>query len=256
MKKLLSVILAVMVIALTIVPVAAASDSFVPSIEMKEAPKIIMQVDSKGNEVAAIIYDKDGHEIIGVPEDAVIITPSSAADEASNAIKEALQAAQKQITNASSLSELTSEVLDFLNKNYPELNVNDLVISQLFDIRLSDEYASYLKDDAYFTIKLDLGESFLILLMLQNDNWSVGKDYKLDGNALTLNLKAPTQLALAKSDYSPDGIKTNTDKANAATTSPQTGNYTNILLISLGVLFAVGAVLLMVMFVKNKKASK
>lgn len=256
MKKLLSVILAVMVIALAIVPVAAAADSFVPSIEMKEAPGIIMQLDSQGNEVAAIIYDKDGHELIGVPEDGVIITPSSAVAEANAAIKEALQAAQSQITNAASLSDLTSEVLDFLNKNYPELSVDDLLISQLFDIRLSDEYASYLTDDAYFTIKLDLSESFLMFLMMQNNTWSVGKDYKLDGNALTLNLQAPTQLALVKSNYTPDGITTNTDKANASTTSPQTGNYTNILLISLGVLFAAGAVLLAVMFVKSKKASK
>lgn len=256
MRKLLSVILAIMVIALTVVPVAAAADSFVPSIEMKETPGIIIQTDSKGNNVAAIIYDKDGHEIIGVPEDAIIITPLSGADEASEAIKEALKAAQKNINDVTNLGELTDEIMEFLKKNYPELDIDDLVVSQLFDIRLNDEYAAYLTDDAYFTVKLDLSESFLLFLMMQNNLWSVGKDYKLDGNVLTLSLKKPTQIALVKSNYSPDGITTDADKNNAATTSPQTGSYTNVLLISLGVLFAAGAVLLMIMFVKNKKASE
>lgn len=250
MKKVFSIILAVMVMVIAVVPAAAASNSFVPSIEAKDGPKIVLQTDSKGNKVAAIIYDKDGHEITGVPEGAVIITPLSAANEADSAIKEALEYAHKQITDADNLGDLTAEVNEYLKKNYPEMNLDDLTVSQLFYIRLNDEYSKYLTDGAYFTVKLDFGESFLFYLMSQNNKWSLGKDYKVDGSVVTLNLSAPTQIALIKSNYSPAGVPAN--KNNAQTTSPQTGNYTNILLITLGVLFAAGAVLLIVIYARGK----
>ena len=51
MKKMFSILLAVMIIAMTVIPAAAASDSFVPSIEGKYSPTIVLQTDSKGNSV-------------------------------------------------------------------------------------------------------------------------------------------------------------------------------------------------------------
>lgn len=254
MKKMFSILLAVMIIAMTVIPAAAASDSFVPSIEEKYSPTIVLQTDSKGNSVAAIIYDKDGHEITGVPEGSVIITPLSDADDAANAIKEALYYAQKQIQDADNLGDLTDEVNVYLKEHYPEMSLDDLVVSQLFDVRLDDEYSKYLTDGAYFNVKLDLGESFLFALLSQDKVWSLCKDYKLDGSVVTLNLSAPTQVALVKSNYSPSGVPSN--KNNAEVKSPQTGDYTNILLISLGVLSAVGAALFIVMFARSKHTKK
>lgn len=249
MKKMISIIMALMIIMLAVVPAAAASDSFVPSIEAKNGPQTVTQTDSKGENAAAIIYDKDGHEIIAVPEDALIITPIADLNNASDAIKEALKHAQEQITNAGNLSDLTSEVESYLKKNYPDISLEDLAVSQLFDIRLNDEYSKYLTNGAYFRVKLDLGESFIFFLMSQDKAWSLGKDYAVDGNSLTLDLTGPTQIALVKSNYSSSLPE---DKNNTETTSPQTGNYTNILLITLGVLFVAGAALLVVMLVRSK----
>lgn len=254
MKKIFSILLAVMIIAMTVIPAVAASDSFVPSIEGKFGPTIVLQTDSKGNSVAAIIYDKDGHEIIGVPEGSVIITPLSGAADAIDAIKEALAYAHKQISDADNLGALSDEVNSYLKEHYPEMSLDDLVVSQLFDIRLDDEYSKHLTDGAYFNVKLDFGESFLFLLLSQDKAWNLCKDYKVDGNVATLNLSGPTQIALVKSNYSPAGVPS--DKNNADVKSPQTGDYANVLLISLGVLFAVGAALLIVMFAKNKYTKK
>lgn len=254
MKKVSSIIMTIVIIMMAIMPAAAASDSFVPSIDAKDGPKIIMQTDSKGNEVAAIIYDKDGHEIIGVPDGAVIVTPVSDLNGAADAIKEALTYANKQINDSGNLGDLTDELAAYLKQHYPEMNLNDLVVSQLFDIRLDDEYSKYLADGAYFRVMLDVGESFILYLMSQNQVWSLGKDYKVDGDIVTLDLTGPTQIALVKSNYTG---AVPADKNEAQTTSPQTGNYTNVLLITLGVLFAAGAALLIVMLVRSKsKAAK
>lgn len=249
-----SILLAVMILAMTVIPAAAASNSFVPSIEGKYSPKIVLQTDSKGNSAAAIIYDKDGHEITGVPESAVIITPLSGTDDAANAIKEALDYAQKQIKDADNLGDLTDEVNAYLKEHYPDISLDDLVVSQLFDVRLDDEYSKYLNDGAYFNVKLDFGESFLFFLLSKDKDWSLCKDYKVDGSVVTLNLSEPTQVALVKSNYSPSGVPSN--KNDSEVKSPQTGDYTNVLLISLGVLSAVGAALFIVMFARNKHTKK
>lgn len=249
MKKLCSLVMMVLIIMMAVVPVSAASDSFVPSIDAKEGPTIINQTDSKGNQVGAIIYDKDGHEIIGVPVDSIIITTLAGASDAEAAIKEALEYARKTIVGATTLADLTDEVNKYLNENYPEIKLEDLVVSQLFDIRLDDEYSKYLVDDAYFNIKLDLGESFLFFLIAQNQNWELGKDYTINGTTITLNLKAASQLALVKTNAS---SSVPADKNNADVVSPQTGNYTEVLFITLGVLFAICAALMVTMFVKNR----
>lgn len=254
MKKIFSLLLTVMLIAVATLPAVAASDSFVPSIDAKSGPAIIMQTDSKGNSVGAIIYDKDGHEIIGVPKDAVIITPVSGAADAVDAIKEALTHAQKQITDADNLDALTNKVSSYLKEHYPEISLDDLLVSQLFDIRLDDKYSKYLTDGAYFNVKLDFGESFLFFLLSQDKEWTLCKNYKIDGNVVTLDLFGPTQVALVKSNYSPAGVPS--DKNDTDVKSPQTGDYTNILLISLGVLFAAGAALFIVMFVRNEHTKK
>lgn len=248
MKKVFAIILAIMVVMTAAIPASAASDSFVPSIEQKDGPKIISQTDSKGNEVYAIIYDKDGHEIIGVPEDSIIITPISGAANSEKIIKDALEYAYQQIKDADNIGDLTSEVNDYIKKNYPEMSLNDLLVSQLFDIRLTDEYSKHLTDGSYFRIKLDFGESFLFYLMSYDKTWSIAKDYKMEGGVVTLDLSGATQIALVKSNYTPAV----SDKNNAQTTSPQTGNYTTVLWIALGVLFACAATVLVVMYVKKR----
>ena len=248
MKKLFTMILVVLLTLTAVVSVSAAQDSFVPSVDVKDGPKVVLQTDSNGNSVAAIIYDKNGHETGSVAQGGIIITPLSGMNSAPDKVKNALQNAFNQINAADDLGELSKEIADYIKDNNLDVEIKDLVVSQLFDVRLDDEYLELLEVGGSFTEQLNVDESFLFLLMLQGNEWAICKDYTVNGNIVTLTLTGPTQIALVKSNYSgPDdpGIQ-----------SPQTSDYTTGLSISLGVLFAVGAVLLVVVYTKSKRTKK
>ncbi|MDD6251375.1 MAG: hypothetical protein PUA85_01845 [Oscillospiraceae bacterium] len=248
MKKLFTMIMVVLLTLTAVVSVSAAQDSFVPSVDVKDGPKVVLQTDSNGNSVAAIIYDKNGHETGSVAQGGIIITPLSGMNSAPDKVKNALQSAFNQINATDDLGELSKEIADYIKDNNLDVEIKDLVVSQLFDIRLDDEYLELLEDGGSFTVQLNVDESFLFLLMLQGNEWAICKDYTVNGNIVTLTLTGPTQIALVKSNYSaPDdpGIQ-----------SPQTSDYTTGLFISLGVLFAVGAVLLVVVYTKSKRTKK
>ena len=248
MKKLFTMILVVLLTLTAVVSVSAAQDSFVPSVDVKDGPKVVLQTDSNGNSVAAIIYDKNGHETGSAAQGGVIITPLSGMNSAPDKVKNALQNAFNQINATDDLGELSKEIADYIKDNNLDVEIKDLVVSQLFDIRLDDEYLELLEDGGSFTVQLNVDESFRFLLMLQGDEWAICRDYTVNGIIVTLTLTGPTQIALVKSNYSaPDdpGIQ-----------SPQTSDYTTGLSISLGVLFAVGAVLLVVVYTKSKRTKK
>ena len=253
MKKLFTMILVVLLTLTAVVSVSAAQDSFVPSVDVKDGPKVVLQTDSNGNSVAAIIYDKNGHETGSVAQGGVFITPLSGMNSAPDKVKNALQNALNQINAADDLGELSKEIADYIKDNNLDVEVKDLVVSQLFDIRLDDEYLELLEDGGSFTVQLNVDESFLFLLMLQGNEWAICKDYKVNGSIVTLTLTGPTQIALVKSSYSPSG---NLPGDEPGIQSPQTSDYTTGLFISLGVLFAVGAVLLVVVYTKSKRTKK
>ena len=188
MKKLFTMILVVLLTLTAVVSVSAAQDSFVPSVDVKDGPKVVLQTDSNGNSVAAIIYDKNGHETGSVAQGGIIITPLSGMNSAPDKVKNALQNAFNQINAADDLGELSKEIADYIKDNNLDVEIKDLVVSQLFDIRLDDEYLELLEDGGSFTVQLNVDESFLFLLMLQGNEWAICKDYKVNGSIVTLTL--------------------------------------------------------------------
>lgn len=253
MKKLFSIVLVFMIAVIAVVPAFAASDSFVPSIEAKDNPTLISQVDSKGNQVGGIIYDSNGNEVVGIPEDAIIITSYANADSASDEIKQALESAYDRIIKTGNMGSLVGNLQDYMSKNYPDIDIDDLLVSQLFDIRLKDEYSKYLVNGAYLEVKLDLSESFLFLIMAQENNWILGKDYRIEGNNLILRLTGSTQIATIKAKTSSN---VPADKNNADVVSPKTGDNTNPIFVILGGAFAVFAVVFIAAYAKNKSNTR
>lgn len=142
MKKLVTLLLAVMLMATIVVPAYAVD--FLPSVVAKPAPEVIPMPGDDGGEYAAIIRDEDGNMVIGVPFGDLIITPYSQAATAAPVIREMLESSYAQLKAANSLSELSDQLDDVVHELYEDISVDDLVVRDLFDISVTGTYQEYL----------------------------------------------------------------------------------------------------------------
>ena len=145
MKKLATLLLAVVLMMTTALPAFAAE--FTPSVEGKAAPEIIPQIGKDGKEYAAIIRDADGNEVMGVPIGELIVTPVSQTDEADAKIRETLESAYAQLKSVSSLTELSHQLETVIKAFSPDMTVDDLVVRDLFDVSVTGTCAEYLAVD-------------------------------------------------------------------------------------------------------------
>ena len=158
-KKLSALLLTAALVCVSAVP--AFADNFTPSVTQKEAPKVVATKTADGTEVGAIIYDKDGNEVEGVPMDQIKIVPISSS-EASDELKKA----NDEIKNAASLKDICPEVETTLAGITSDVKVEDLVVSDLFDVILPEEAQKKLEEDGNtITLKFDLGAKQGELLM-------------------------------------------------------------------------------------------
>lgn len=154
-KKLSALLLAVVLVTALSVPAFAAE--FTPSVEAKPAPEIETQIGSDGKAYVAIIRDKNGDEVVGIPSGSLIVTPVSEADEAPAEIKAQLKAAYAQMNSVDSLTDLSPDLKEVIKEVSPGITVNDLVVRDLFDVSVDGEFAEHLaKDGNSITIRFIL----------------------------------------------------------------------------------------------------
>lgn len=181
MKKTIRVLAAVLVVAAMSVSVCA--ENFTPSVEQKGAPSVVTVKDSNQNDVVALIQDESQNEVYGVPAGKLIVTPFAEAEKAGAEIEKMLTDAYKQITEAKTLGDLTTDLNDAVAKlkeemGIKELKVEDLVVRDLIDVSLDAELkAQYLKDGNTISVTFDLGmkadEPLLVLHNYEADKWEV-----------------------------------------------------------------------------------
>ena len=158
-KKLSALLLTTVLVCASAVPVFA--DNFTSSVTQKEAPTIETVKMADGTEVGAIIYDKDGKEVEGVALDDIVITPISS-DKASDELKEA----NDEIKAAASLKDICADIETTLAKTGSDAKVEDLVVSDLFDVQLPEEAEKLLQEEGNtITIRFNLGAKQGELLM-------------------------------------------------------------------------------------------
>lgn len=217
MKKLLAVLMCLALTAALLLPVTAAE--FTPSVSGKDAPDIVPVVGPDGREYAGVIYDKDGNVIAYVPASQIIITPISAIDSALPEIQERLQAAFDALSGTDDLTEIYGDIESLLNG----VDVNDLVVRDLFDVHVIGEYADLLAQEGntlVVTFNLDSDSALLaaVLHYLGANGWLGIKGASLvrDGKYVTLTISSVGTLAFlfdnGKLDVDPNGP-----------TSPETG---------------------------------
>lgn len=140
MKKFVAIFAAMMVSAFATGTVLAAD--FTPSVEGKDSPDIITVV-------------VDGEEI---PAEDLVITPVSDRDDASEEISDRLEDAYEQIETVTILDELVPQINEVVDQ-IPGLEVDDLVVRDLFDISASEQIEEMLQNGQSITICFDLGIS-------------------------------------------------------------------------------------------------
>lgn len=223
MKKIAMLMSLVLVVALLTVPAAAVE--FTPSAESKPAPSVALVVDQTGATVAAIIYDGQGTYVIGVPDGDLIVTPVSERDQAPTEISEALKSAYEQIQSVGSLSDLVPGIEQALRAINSELSVSDLVIRDLFDVRVTGTYKEYLDEEGNkITIRFDLNLSpdatLLVLHNYSGSDWEV-----IDNDRVVINDDGSVDVtfdSLSPVAFVVDAANVKVDPNGP--TSPQTGD--------------------------------
>jgi len=152
MKRVLSVIIALVVMLSLAAPAFAAEDTFVPSITYKADPEIVTVTDEEGNEALGVI--KEQEEIIDyVDEACLIITPVADALDEEKEVYEPAREILVYVYEQLSMDEmeLPYDKLGLENEN--------MVIRDLFDVRFNcAEHPEMLNEDGVtFDITFDLG---------------------------------------------------------------------------------------------------
>lgn len=244
MKKMVSLILAIVVLAVCTFSVTAAGNDFVPSIEIKPGPGIVENPAESGN--GGIIIMPDGTEVI-VPVSEIIITPIAQAGEADDHIRQALEDAFADITGAGSIADIIGGLQGILDQIADGVVAGDLVVSDLFHVDLTGDYAKYVEEGGTLTITFSASSDVAIALSKIGGAWSA-----VYGDALVLNADGSVTMSINSIGvyaFLKNAAQVDVDPENPGISSPTTGyNYTMYAVIAV-VLLMVSAVL----FVAYKK---
>ena len=252
MKKLGTVLLAI--VLLCSFSLTALAVEFTPSVEQKPGPTIIEQTDDEGEPYIAVIEDEDGNKsyISDTTDLNLVVTPLSEKDNAVVIdITEQLDSAIRQIDSAENVGSLTPTMVDALEalkaaSNDPaikELNINDLVICDLFDVSLVRDGVKLEElapgETVTFAIQTNFTNEdvFFLLCNVMGVEWELIDSYSLasDGT-LYITLKALGPLAIVVDNMrvkpvNPDGP-----------TSPQTGDTTESTFLMGAAVFGIASV--------------
>ena len=198
MKKFLALFM-VLVLALSMSFTSLAA-GFVESPSLNPAPEIVEDETKNEDE------DCDAY---------IVITPYSERDTLSPEAKAKIEEAYAQISESLHSAKLCDELAEYCKDN--NIDVENLRVSDLFDIRY--EGCTKHEDHGYFTItfKAETLANFVALLHLTDNGWDMIENAKVVNGGTALRFKID--------DFSPFAIIVDTTKA---TSSPQTGDNSNI----------------------------
>ncbi len=129
MKRVLTFVLAAVMICALCLPALAAENDFVPSITEKDAPEIVTVKDTDGNDALGVILDADGNITDYVEQDCLIITAVSGVDSSAQ-IPAAARDELKKVYEGLSNGTMTLPY----EKLGADIKAEEMVIRDLFDI--------------------------------------------------------------------------------------------------------------------------
>lgn len=160
MKKVISIIMTVVIIATLALPTFAAESSFVESIKVKPAPEVV---------VAAIV-DRNNNKKEDVTADQLIVTPYRPGEESD--VQKELHNVYDEIDKNGASAIFSDEDAASVKKD--GLKLDKLVVSDLFDIFYTKE--NTLSEDnklnITFQTKLDLKKKSVVVMVKHNGTWT------------------------------------------------------------------------------------
>lgn len=232
MKKLISLILVAILMFAVMAP--AFAEQFTPSVSGKPAPSVKPVPGEDGEEFEGVIGN-NGNLVSGVGGGNLIVTPVSKRDEAPNKdISDALNKAYDQIKNSDSVGDLPAgngnTIEDDINDALAGsgLTADDMVVRDLFDVSLTDEYKNQITNGNYLEVTFDLGlkpgQTLIVLQSSDKENWEV-----LDPSNVIINEDGSVTVRLYKLGvlaFLVDGTEIIIDpSADDTVVSPQTGEF-------------------------------
>ncbi len=182
MKRTLTSILAVLMVAAISLPVLAAENEFVPSITEKDAPEIVLIKDDAGNDVLGTIIDAQNTVIDYVDLDCLVVTPVSEVD-TSTQIPDASRTELKKVYEGLSngTMKLPYELLG------TDVKAEEVVIRDLFDISwLCSDHPEMVSKEGVsveITFKLNVkATDEVYCLTYHNDAWTPIKSLTNNGD--------------------------------------------------------------------------
>lgn len=170
MKKVISIVLAIVVCLSLVGIVAASGDAFVPSITYKPQPNIVT-ITAEGGEAAAMFVDEEGTAVSPAGHGCLAIVPY----------------AERETLDEASRTELET-VYNGLSDGSMKLPYDgELTVRELLDIAVvcDDEHAAYLNDGKYLVLTLDLGvaaDEEVIVMSYVDGAWLEAKEVVNNGD--------------------------------------------------------------------------
>lgn len=221
MKKMMTMLLAAVMVFAMMLPVAAAKSDFVPSAEVKPAPDVVEKPTEDGTPAVGEIVMPDG-TVIPVPGTTIIITPLEGADDAEKpTTTDALKEAYQDLLDAEDLSEVIPDLDKILEDLGEDVDKDDLVISDLFHVDL-DEYQDQLDEGGKFRVTFEVDGDILFAMILVDGEWVpiTGENFIDNGDGTyTLLLSQSGVVAFVKNAASVD-----VDPEDPGVSSPTTGD--------------------------------
>ena len=186
MKRFILMCSVVALLLVAIVPVGADSGSFVVSPSQRQAPELV-----------------DGTSEVECEDASLTVTAYGDRNDLPKEILQQIEAAYTAVMGAENLSELNGDIAKLATDL--GLNIENLSVSELFDIGCSDcdDHDSH----GYFdiTIASDFLENFVCLLHYTNGEWKIveGATLSEDGKQLSFREKDFSPFAIVVGDVAP-----------------------------------------------------
>lgn len=202
MKNIVRVCAALMMVVAMAVPSFAAD--FVPSIEVKPIPEVIV----------AVIIDDDGNVVMELETGDIIITPlvdiddANIPQEAKDLLKEVYEDLMDGTVTVDDVEGLLEQLKEALGE---EASGDDVTIRDLFDITIINQDALDLMEDGYklkVTFDLGLEQDEFLAVMAYAENWNLAYDVQInpDGTVtVILEHTGPIAFLTAGQDMYADG---------------------------------------------------